>query len=199
MGFLINSAYAFIGGVVLNFMPYVFPVLSLKAAAIINGPSNSFKLKLNGIAYTLGVLTSMLILSLMLLALRNIGYAMDLSFHIQSPVLVLILLYVMFVIGLCFLCSLSDISLIFSRSDKANSSFFGGMFLTLAIIPCITPFIAPAIGLALTQSSILISISIFLFLGLGIALPYFIVSFFPNTLEFLPKPGEWTAAKIEYL
>ncbi|MGL9731484.1 MAG: cytochrome c biogenesis protein CcdA [Wolbachia sp.] len=95
-----------------------------------------------------------------------------------------LILYVMFVIGLCFLCSLSDISFIFSRSDKANSSFFSGMFLTLAIIPCITPFMAPAIGFALTQSSILISISIFLFLGLGIALPYFIVSFFLTHLNF---------------
>ncbi|MDR2548479.1 MAG: hypothetical protein LBC34_03225 [Rickettsiales bacterium] len=178
---------------VLNFTPCVFPVLSLKAAAIINGPGNSFKLKLNGIAYTLGVLTSMLTLSLMLLTLRNIGYAMDWGFHIRSPIFVIILLYVMFTIGLCF-CGLFDIPLIFSRSDKASSSFLGGMLLTLVAIPCITPFMAPAIGFALTQSSILISISIFLFLGLGIALPYFIVSFFPNTLEFLPKPGEWTAA-----
>jgi thiol:disulfide interchange protein DsbD len=194
VGFLINSAFAFIGGVVLNFMPCVFPVLSLKAAAIINYPGNSFKLKLNGIAYTLGVLTSKLMLSLTLLTLRNIGYAMDWGFHTQSPVLVLVLLYIMFVIGLCFLCSLSDISLIFSRSDKVSSSFFGGMLLTLVAIPCVTPFMAPAIGFALIQPSIFTSISIFLFLGLGIALPYFIVSFFPNTLEFLPKPGEWTAA-----
>jgi thiol:disulfide interchange protein DsbD len=135
----------------------------------------------------------MLILSLMLLALRNIGYAMDLGFHIQSPVFVLILLYVMFAIGLCF-CGLFDIPFIFSCSDKASSSFFGGMLLTLVAISCITPFMAPAIGFALTQPSIPISISIFLFLGLGIALPYFIVSFFPNTLEFLPKPDEWTTA-----
>ncbi|MEY2393148.1 hypothetical protein [Wolbachia endosymbiont of Tettigetta isshikii] len=113
MGFLINSAYTFIGGVILNFMPYVFPVLSLKAAVIINGSSNSFKLKLNGIAYTLGVLTSMLILSLMLLTLRNMGCAVDWGFHTQSPVFVLVLLYVMFAIGLCF-CGLFDIPLIFS-------------------------------------------------------------------------------------
>ncbi|MCA4774497.1 hypothetical protein [Wolbachia endosymbiont of Mansonella perstans] len=80
------------------------------------------------IAYTLGVLTSMLILSLMLLTLRNIGRAVDWGFHTQSPVFVLILLYVMFTIGLCFF-GLFDIPFIFSRLDEANGSFFSGTLL----------------------------------------------------------------------
>ncbi|QOD38320.1 cytochrome c biogenesis protein CcdA [Candidatus Wolbachia massiliensis] len=190
MGFLINLVFAFIGGVMLNFMPCVLPILSLKAAAIINDTSNSFKLKLKGITYTLGVLTSMLILSLALLILRNIGHAVGWGFHMQSSVFILALLYVMFAIGLCF-CGLYDIPLIFSYSGKANSSFFVGVLVTLFATPCVTPFMAPAIGFALTQSSIFFSIGIFLFLGFGISFPYLIMSFLPNTLKSLPKPSKW--------
>ncbi|MDM8335262.1 cytochrome c biogenesis protein CcdA [Wolbachia pipientis] len=193
MSFLINSAFAFIGGVALNFMPCVFPVFSLKAITIINGLSNSFKLKLNGITYTLGVLTSTLILSSTLLTLRDVCCTVNWGFHMQPSVFVPVLLYVMFAIGLCF-CSLFDITLILSHSNKANSSFFGGMLSTLCITPCVTAFMAPVIGFALTQSSIFISVGTFLFLGLGISFPYLIISFFPNTLEFLPKPYQWTEA-----
>ncbi|WP_395463618.1 cytochrome c biogenesis protein CcdA [Wolbachia endosymbiont of Cantharis cryptica] len=166
-------------------------MLSLKAVTIINDISNSFKLRLNGITYALGVLTSMLILSLTLLMLRNIGYVVGWGFHMQPPAFVLVLLYVMFAIGLCF-CGLYDVPLIlFSHSGKANSSFFVGMLATLVATPCITPFMAPVIGFALTQSSMFVSIGIFLFLGFGISFPYLIISFFPNILKFLPKPGKW--------
>jgi thiol:disulfide interchange protein len=189
MDFLINLIFAFIGGVILNCMPCVFPVLSLKAVAIINDTSDSLKLRLNGITYTFGVLTSMLILALVLLMLRTTGYSVGWGFHMQSPVFVLVLLYIMFIISLCF-CGLYDIPLLFSHSGKTNSSFFVGMLATLIATPCTVPFMAPAIGFALTQSSIF-SISIFLFLGFGISFPYLIISFFPNTLKFLPKPGKW--------
>ncbi|WP_458694644.1 hypothetical protein [Wolbachia endosymbiont of Atemnus politus] len=172
-------------------MPCVFPVLSLKAATIINGPSDSLKLKLNGITYTLGVLTSMLILSLTLLTLRGVG---NWGFHMQSPVFSLVLLYVMFVIGLCFLCGLSDIPFTFSCSDKVNRCFFGGMLTTLVMTPCVTSFMAPAISFALIQPSIFISVGIFLILGFGISFPYLIISLLPNTLEFLPRPNEWMTA-----
>nr|WP_157956397.1 thioredoxin family protein [Wolbachia endosymbiont of Folsomia candida] len=107
----------------------------------------------------------------------------------QSPIFVLILLYVMFAIGLCF-CGLYDIPLIFSHSGRMNSSFFVGMLATLVATPCTVPFMAPAIGFALTQSSTL-SVGIFLSLGFGISFPYLIISFFPTTLKFLPKPGRW--------
>lgn len=189
MEFLINLAFAFAGGVILNCMPCVFPVLSLKAITILNDTRDSIKLRLNGITYTLGVLTSMLMLSIVLLTLRNIGYAVGWGFHMQSPIFVIILLYVMFAIGLCF-CGLYDIPLIFSHSGRMNSSFFVGMLATLVATPCTVPFMAPAIGFALTQPSTF-SISIFLSLGFGISLPYLIISFFPSTLKFLPKPGRW--------
>ncbi|WCR57969.1 MAG: Thiol:disulfide interchange protein DsbD [Wolbachia endosymbiont of Ctenocephalides felis wCfeJ] len=187
---IINLVFAFIGGVILNFMPCVLPVLSLKVVAMINDASNSFKLRLNGITYTLGVLTTMLILSIALLTLRNMGCAVGWGFHMQSPVFILVLVYVMFAVGLCF-CGLYEIPFIFSYSGKANSSFFTGVLTTLVATPCVTPFMASAICFALTQSSIFIFISIFLFLGLGISFPYLIISFFPNKLKFLPKPGKW--------
>ncbi|WP_339045834.1 protein-disulfide reductase DsbD family protein [Candidatus Mesenet endosymbiont of Agriotes lineatus] len=206
MSFINAIVFAFFGGIILNCMPCVFPVLSLKFLSILKkakGPS-SLTIRIEGIAYTIGVLLSMFILAILLLILRSMGNSVGWGYQMQSPIFILVLLYLMFLIGLSF-SGFYDIPSILPNfgSKYTNQSSYIGSFCTgvLAILvatPCSAPFMASAIGFALTQPTLYFSL-IFQALGLGIAFPYLFISFFPTILKFLPKPGQWMETVKQFL
>ena len=188
---------ALLGGVVLNLMPCVFPVLSIKALGLIkHANESSHANKLHGLAYTLGILVSFSILGSLLIALKAGGAQIGWGFQFQSPLFVIGVAYLMFSVGL----SLSGVftiggSIIGVGSSLANrsgysGSFFTGVLATIVATPCTAPFMGAAIGFALTQPPASL-IAIFWSLGLGLALPYLILSQWPALQKRLPKPGLW--------
>ncbi|WP_339048914.1 protein-disulfide reductase DsbD family protein [Candidatus Mesenet endosymbiont of Phosphuga atrata] len=206
MSFINAIISAFIGGIILNCMPCVFPVLSLKFLSILKkakGLSN-LTIKIEGLAYTVGVLLCMFILAVLLLILRSMGGAVGWGYQMQSPIFILVLLYLMFLIGLSF-SGFYDISFIlpnfgnkYINQSNCIGSFCTGVFAILVATPCSAPFMASAVGFALTQPT-LHFLLIFQALGFGVAFPYLLISFFPTILKFLPKPGQWMETVKQFL
>ena len=189
-------AFAFIGGLILNLMPCVFPILSIKALGFIHQSNNSpAKAKLHGLVFGLGVLMSFWALSGLLIALRAAGEQIGWGFQLQSPLFVSILATLMILIGLnlagifSFGTSFIGIGSRLSFSGY-RGSFFSGVLATVVATPCTAPFMGTALGYALSKSAP-ISLSVFTFLGMGMALPYIILSFSPKLIRKLPKPGAW--------
>ncbi|MBI1276119.1 DUF255 domain-containing protein [bacterium] len=189
--------FALLGGLILNAMPCVFPVLSLKALALAKKAHLQRReaLMLAG-AYSFGVILSFLAMAGVLVALRHAGEQIGWGYHMQSPVFVLSLALLLFVVGLS-LSGLVHISSRFSgfggrltSGQGLRASFFTGVLATLVATPCTAPFMAPAIGYALLQSTPVVLL-IFGVLGLGLALPYLLIGLFPAMLHVLPKPGAW--------
>lgn len=185
---------ALLGGMVLNLMPCVFPVLSMKAMALIaHGPSHA---KQHGLAYTAGVLVCFAIVAGALLALRAGGAAIGWGFQLQDPLVVAILAYVMLLLGL----SLSGVFTIggsvmgvgqgLAARGGLAGSFFTGVLATIVATPCTAPFMGTALGYAITQPWF-VALSVFLALGLGMALPFLALSFSPWLLRHMPRPGVW--------
>ena len=188
---------ALLGGIVLNLMPCVFPVLSIKALALIKHANHEpIENKLHGLAYTLGILVSFALLGGLLIILKAGGTQIGWGFQFQSPLFVLGVAYLMFTVGL----SLSGVfsiggSVIGIGSSLANrsgysGSFFTGVLATVVATPCTAPFMGAALGFALTQPPATL-LAVFLSLGLGLALPYLILSQWPTLQRRLPKPGVW--------
>jgi thiol:disulfide interchange protein len=194
--------FAFIGGLLLNVMPCVLPVLSLKLLQLTSHGGDSKRLiKQQGLGYTLGILVSMWTLACTIFILQASGDAVGWGFHLQSPIVVLGLAFLMFYIGL-YLLGVSPLPLfLHSVSGKAAGagsskkgsllgSFLTGTLTVIVATPCTAPFMAPAIGFALTQPP-LVTFTIFTSLGLGLALPFLIVAYIPSLITYLPKPGQW--------
>jgi thiol:disulfide interchange protein/DsbC/DsbD-like thiol-disulfide interchange protein len=188
---------ALLGGVILNLMPCVFPVLSIKALALIKHARHEPRqTKLHGLAYTLGILASFLLLGLILIALKAGGAEIGWGFQFQSPLFVLAVAYLMFTVGL----SLSGVFSIGSSVAGVGSklagrsgysgSFFTGVLATVVATPCTAPFMGAAVGFALSQPPVVL-LAVFLSLGLGLALPYLLLSNWPSLQRRLPKPGVW--------
>ncbi|MFZ4552617.1 MAG: protein-disulfide reductase DsbD family protein [Aquabacterium sp.] len=188
---------ALLGGMVLNLMPCVFPVLSIKALALLQQSVQAPRqVKWQGVAYTAGVLSSFTLLATVLIILKAGGRQVGWGFQFHSPLFVLMVAYLMFVVGL----SLSGVVSVgasatglgqglASRSGWVGS-FFAGVLATVVATPCTAPFMGGAMGFALTQSSWVL-LAIFLSLGLGLALPYLILSIWPAAQRWLPRPGVW--------
>ncbi len=188
---------ALLGGVILNLMPCVFPVLSIKALSLINQAQQSPRqTRLHGVSYTLGILLSFALLGSVLIVLKAGGAEIGWGFQFQSPVFVLAAAYLMFSVGL----SLSGVvsiggsvagvgSSLAKRAGYAGS-FFTGVLATIVATPCTAPFMGAAIGFALTQSPVPL-LAVFLALGFGLALPYLLLSQWPSLQRCLPKPGIW--------
>ena len=188
---------ALIGGIILNCMPCVFPILSLKIMSVVkNAKSKSSVMKADGIAYTLGIMVSMFVLSSILLILRYFGHLISWGYHMQSSVFIALLMYVMFLMGLAFSgfydlpFILTNLSAVGPRKGGLMGSFTVGVLNTFIATPCTAPFMVSAVTVALNQPGVF-SLLIFQVLGFGIALPYLLLSFFPNLLKLLPKPGRW--------
>jgi thiol:disulfide interchange protein/DsbC/DsbD-like thiol-disulfide interchange protein len=187
---------AIAGGLILNLMPCVLPVLSLKALAIAKKAGEApAQVKKLGLAYTLGVLASFLVIAGILIALRESGEAIGWGYQMQSPAFSGFLIYLLFLVGLN-LSGVFDLPVLFGNSatrsneHSAIGSFYTGVLATAVATPCTAPFMATAIGAALTMPTAQ-ALLIFEALGLGLALPFLLISFFPALLRFLPKPGVW--------
>ncbi|NEO23135.1 thioredoxin family protein, partial [Moorena sp. SIO4A5] len=188
---------ALLGGIILNLMPCVFPVLSLKALNIVQKSQKSpQQVRRHAIAFTAGILVSFTVVASVLLILRSLGQQIGWGFQLQSPVFVTLMAYLMFAVGLSlsgvfiFGASIMGIGQRLTTRSGYIGEFFTGVFATVVATPCTAPFMATALGVALTQS-VPIAIAIFEMLGLGLALPYLAISFTPGLQRILPKPGAW--------
>jgi thiol:disulfide interchange protein DsbD len=188
---------ALLGGVILNLMPCVFPVLSIKALGLIqHAHQQPRQTCLHGLAYTLGILVSFGLLGGVLIALKAGGAEIGWGFQFQSPLFVLAVAYLMFTVGL----SLSGVfsiggSIVGIGSSLAgrsgySGSFFTGVLATIVATPCTAPFMGAALGFALSQPPAVLLL-VFFFLGLGLALPFLLLSLYPALQRKLPKPGAW--------
>lgn len=188
---------ALLGGVLLNLMPCVFPVLSLKALGLARHAHESpGAVRAHGLAYTAGILVCFALVAGVLIALRAAGEQIGWGFQLQSPMFVALLAYFMFALAL----SLSGVFEIGGRlmglggrwADRPgySGSFATGALAVVVATPCTAPFMGAALGFALTQPW-LVSLAVFQALGLGLALPYLLLSFSPALLRFLPRPGPW--------
>ena len=189
--------FALLGGIILNLMPCVFPVLSLKALSLVKIAEKQPGLaRMHGLSYTAGIILSFLAIAGVLIALKSVGAEIGWGFQLQNPLVVGLLAYLLFVIGLN-LSGLFDVGGNFANTGQTltqksglGGSFFTGILATLVATPCTAPFMAAALGYALVQPAV-ISLGIFAALGLGLALPYLALSFIPALDRLLPKPGAW--------
>jgi len=189
--------FALLGGLLLNLMPCVFPVLFLKAAGMVeHAHHHAWQVRLQGLAFTAGVLISFLALAGGLLALQTAGVAVGWGFQLQSPAFVAVMAFLFFAIGLSltglFTLGGSFVNFGGRLADRPGlvGSFFTGVLACLVATPCTAPFMGAAIGFAVGQSAP-VSLGIFAALGLGMALPYLLVCLAPGVLRSLPRPGPW--------
>ncbi|WP_333902045.1 protein-disulfide reductase DsbD family protein [Enterobacter wuhouensis] len=187
---------AFVGGIILNFMPCVFPVISLKALGILRHQGDTKSARTEGLGFLLGVIFTMLVLAGVLLALRAGGTAVGWGFQLQSPLVIAALALIIlgaalnllgvFEVGLS-LQRVGEISV--GRGAFTRSALTGALAIVVAT-PCSAPFMAGAVGYALVQPPV-VSLGIFLALALGFAAPFTLISLFPAIAERLPRPGAW--------
>jgi thiol:disulfide interchange protein DsbD len=178
-------------------MPCVFPVLSIKAIGLVEqAKKHPAAVRNKGFVFAAGVIVSMLSLAAVLLALRAGGEQIGWGFQLQSPLFVTLMIYLLLAVGLNLsgvfevgggLAGLGD-SL--TQGDSYRASFFTGVLTTLVATPCTAPFMAAAVGAALTQSPV-VALAIFAALGAGLSLPYLLLSLAPWMRRALPKPGAW--------
>jgi len=196
---------AFVGGVILNFMPCVFPVLSLKIYNVLSQQQqniNNKTIKRNFLATILGIIFSFFVLSLITVLLKSLGHSLGWGFQFQSPIFLsfMILILILFSLNLIDFFSI-DIPFFFKKFlnkvinfNKKSSEFFQnfllGSFITILSTPCSAPFIGTALGFAFVSSNQVIFL-IFFCISLGLSSPYIILATKPQILSFLPKPGLW--------
>jgi thiol:disulfide interchange protein DsbD len=188
---------AFLGGVILNAMPCVFPILSLKLLSLAKQAHGRRSEQLgHGLAYTAGVLSTFGILGGALLAVRAGGQQVGWGFQLQSPVFVAMLAYLLFAMGLSlsgvagFGASLAGAGGRFAARSGLVGTFFTGALATVVATPCTAPFMGAALGFALVAPAA-VAIGVFLVLGLGLAAPYLLATLSPGWQRLLPKPGAW--------
>lgn len=191
------ALFAFIGGLILNLMPCVFPVLAIKATAVAGmSGSNLREVRLSGVFYTLGVLAAFLALALALLAVRAGGSAVGWGFQFQSPLFVAAMCWLMLAIGLNLSgvfevgMSLSGKGQHLTERKGHSGSFFTGLLAVTVATPCTAPFMGVAIGSALSAPASY-SLVVFTMMGLGLALPFLALALFPTLAQRLPRPGAW--------
>lgn len=196
-GVLLYVLFALMGGFILNLMPCVFPVLSMKALSFAkNAGATQHKQRMDGLAYTAGVIVAFVVLATVLIVLRAAGERIGWAFQFQQPWFLVFIVYLFFLLAL----SLSGVFEIgtslmgagggLAQKSGYKGSFFTGVLATTVATPCTAPFMGPALGFALTQPWI-IAMVVFIALGLGMALPILVLSYMPALTKYLPKPGAW--------
>ncbi|MGR5942484.1 protein-disulfide reductase DsbD family protein [Enterobacter sp. C4G1] len=188
---------AFAGGIILNFMPCVFPVISLKALGLLRHQGNSASARTEGLGFLLGVIFTMMALAAVLLALRAGGTAVGWGFQLQSPLVIAALALIILGAALNLL-GVFEVGLSLQRAGEINAEGRGAFVRSaltgaLAIVvatPCSAPFMAGAVGYALVQPPV-VALAIFLALALGFAAPFTAISLFPGMAKRLPRPGAW--------
>jgi len=203
ISFLQALIFAFVGGLILNLMPCVFPIISLKVLSFVSMSNQSpSKIRAHALSFCTGVMISFLMIGLAMILLKQAGLFLGWGFQLQSPVIVGLLSLLMFVIGLVLL---SDINIGSSltrlggvgSSDNLIGSFSTGILAVIVASPCTAPFMGAALGYALIQPSG-VTLPVFSALGLGFAFPYFMLSASPNLINYLPKPGSWMVTLKEF-
>ena len=204
VGFILAIVLAFFGGLILNLMPCVFPILSIKILGFADQAHGDQPLmRAHGLAFGAGVLVAFAALGLGLVALRASGEALGWGFQLQSPFVVslLALLFLALALNLSgvfeLLIPLPDAPSRAPRSPVAGS-FGSGLLAAVIASPCTAPFMGAALGYALAQSAVT-ALAVFLALGLGMALPYVLLAWFPAWLRKLPRPGPWLTRLKQFL
>ncbi|WP_240224962.1 protein-disulfide reductase DsbD family protein [Rheinheimera hassiensis] len=184
------------GGLILNLMPCVFPILSLKALSIAANSTQQAQQKRDALFYSAGVALSFVALALLLITLRAAGAAIGWGFQLQSPYMVALLVYLLFALGLSlsgvvqFGLGLMNTGGALTAVKGGKGSFFTGVLAVVVASPCTAPFMGSALGYAVTQSAP-VALLVFAALGLGMALPFLLLAFVPGFARLLPKPGAW--------
>lgn len=204
-GFMGAILFALLGGLILNLMPCVFPVLSMKAMSLVKmGERERKHAQIYSLYYTAGILVCFLLLAAVLILLREGGAQIGWGFQFQNPLIVLSLSLLFFVLGLNMSglfemgTRLMGMGAKMTGGDGARSSFLTGMLAAIVATPCTAPFMGVAIGYAMTQPRIA-ALSVFVALGVGLALPFLLLSFVPSLQRALPKPGAWMQTMRELL
>ncbi len=191
---------AFVGGMILNLMPCVLPVMSFKILSFVKMAGQSRKLTLqHGIAFSMGVLISFWVLAAALLILQAYGHSLGWGFQLQEPIFVAILAAILLIFSLSMfgvfemgvkMGSMAGQLQHQSAKEGLTASFLSGVLATMIATPCTGPFLGTAVGFAMTLPYYL-SLLIFTSLGAGMAFPYLLLSAYPKLMRFLPKPGLW--------
>jgi len=187
--------FALIGGLILNLMPCVFPVLSMKAASFA-GHAHDANVRTQGLAFLAGVVATFLALALALLAAKAAGSAAGWGFQLQSPPVIAALCLLMLLIALNFAglfeigTSVQGLGGNLADQGGVAGSFFTGALAVVVAAPCTAPFMAGALGFALSQPTA-VALLVFLALAVGFALPFTALTFAPGLLKLMPRPGGW--------
>jgi thiol:disulfide interchange protein/DsbC/DsbD-like thiol-disulfide interchange protein len=196
-GIAVLLGLAFLGGLVLNLMPCVLPVLTIKAAGLVHTAHDPAESRKHGIAYLAGVLVCFAAVGLILVALKASGdSAVGFGFQLQYSWVTAFFALLMFAVGLNLLGvfevggSLAGVGGNLADKGGTSGAFFTGLLAAFVGAPCIGPFLAPAVGATLTQPAPMV-ILVFLVIGLGMAAPMVLLSFTPAFAKILPKPGRW--------
>ena len=192
------------GGLILNLMPCVLPVLSLKALSLADSGRSGGRARASALWYTAGVLLSFVGIGAIALALRAAGQALGWGFQLQQPLVIGVLVYLMFAVGL----SLSGVFALGHRLAGAGHAlsgrsgpagdFFTGVLAVVIASPCTAPFMGAALGFAFT-ASMPVALLVFATLGLGLALPFLLIGFVPALAQRLPRPGVWMETLKQFL
>lgn len=194
--------FALLGGIILNLMPCVFPVLSIKVLSLVQ--SHGQAIRLHGLMYSLGIVLSFLGFAGLLLVAKAGGQAAGWGFQLQSPGLITALTYLFFVMGLAMAGfiqlggSLMGLGEKLTQKSGLQGSFFTGVLAAVVASPCTAPFMGAALGFALTQPAY-ICLLVFAALGLGMALPLLALCLLPQFAQHLPRPGLWMETLKEFL
>lgn len=201
--FIYYILISLIAGLILNVMPCVFPVLSIKLMSVFS--SNENNARVSFVTTALGIISSFVLLGLIFLLLQYFKVSIAWGMQFQQPyflifISLIIFLFMMNMFGqfeITLPPQISNLSFFGTTNNKNTKDFFNGFFATLMATPCSAPFVGTAITAAFTQSYA-IGISIFLFMGVGMSLPYLLIALFPKLINYLPKPGKWMVY-IKYL
>lgn len=192
------------GGILLNLMPCVFPVLSLKALSIAGHGQVRRQQQLQALWYSLGVVMSFVMLAILLIVLRSAGAAVGWGFQLQNPYLVALLVYLLFALGLSlsgvvqFGLGLMNTGSAVADCGGSRGAFFTGVLAVVVASPCTAPFMGTALGYAVSQEAA-IALLIFAALGFGMALPFLLLALVPGFSRVLPKPGVWMDTLKQWL
>lgn len=184
------------GGLILNLMPCVLPVLSLKALSLVEGADNNGNARKKALWYTFGVMISFAIVGAVAIGLRHAGLALGWGFQLQQPVVVAVLSLIMLAVGLSLSgvfqmgASLAGVGQKLTESSGYKGDFFTGVLAVVVASPCTAPMMGGALAFAFATSPLL-AMSVFLALGLGLALPFLMIAYIPALAKRLPKPGAW--------
>jgi len=187
---------AFVGGLILNLMPCVLPVLAIKAVGVLESGESRQRARAHALAYAAGVIATFLAIGLAILGLRGAGHAVGWGTQLQQPVIVAVLACVLFAVGLSmsgvvqFGANLGNVGTDLTRRGGAAGHFFTGVLAVIVASPCTAPFMGVALAYAFVAPAAH-ELLVMLVLGIGLALPLTLIGLVPALARWLPKPGRW--------